>query len=96
MTDKWTHAEAEALGKIPHDERLRMRLSERLECTWCGTDTAELRWTGYDTRMNDAQPCCEECYDAPVIGDGDPVSGKGYIDGPCFDDLPIAQEGVSK
>jgi hypothetical protein len=24
MTDKWTHAEAEALGKLPHDERLRI------------------------------------------------------------------------
>ena len=37
------------------------RECERLECTWCGTDTAELRWTGYDTRLNDANPTCEEC-----------------------------------
>ena len=80
MTDKWTHAEAEALGKLPHDERVKMRLGERLECTWCGTDTAELRWTGYDTRLNDANPTCEECCpDFSTGGCGDPV-----MDGPCL------------
>lgn len=93
MTNKWTQAEAEALGKIPHDERVKMRLgAERLECTWCGDDTSELRWTGYDTRLNDANPTCEDCCpDFSPGGCGDPV-----MDGPDFDDLPIAQKGASK
>ena len=65
---------------------------ERLECTWCGDDTSELRWTGYDTRLNDANPTCEECCpDFSTGGCGDPV-----VDGPDFDDLPIAQKGASK
>lgn len=97
MTDKWTHAEAEALGKLPHDERLKMRLGERLECSFCGDDTSELRWTAESNgRGKPCDPMCEECYSPPVIGDGDPISGKGYMDGPCFDDLPIAQKGASK
>ena len=93
MTDKWTHAEAEALGKIPHDERLRMRLGERLECTWCGDDTSELRWTSESNgRGKPCDPWCEDCYSPPQTGG----SGLPVMDGPCFDDLPVAQKGASK
>ena len=63
---------------------------ERLECDVCGDAASELRWTGYDTRLNDANPMCEDCYLPPQTGGcGDPV-----MDGPCFDDLPIAQKGA--
>ena len=93
MTDKWTHAEVEALGKLPHDGRVKMRLGERLECIWCGDDTSELRWAGESNgRGKPCDPACEECCPGFSTGGcGDPV-----MDGPDFDDLPIAQKGASK
>lgn len=66
---------------------------ERMECTWCGDDTSELRWTAESNgRGKPCDPMCEECYSPPQTGGcGDPV-----MDGPCFDDLPIAQKGARK
>ena len=66
---------------------------ERLECTWCGDDTSELRWTGESNgRGKPVDPMCQECCpDFSTGGCGDPV-----VDGPDFDGLPIAQKGVSK
>ena len=58
-----------------------------MECDFCGDDREELRWTGYDTN-----PTCEDCYSPPQTGG----SGFPVMDGPCFDDLPIAQKGATK
>lgn len=53
-----------------------------IECIWCGDEHSELRWTGYDMRMNDAQPCCEACFREDVQTE----------DGPDWDALAIAQK----
>jgi hypothetical protein len=64
---------------------------ERLECDMCGDDKSELRWTSESNRRGKpCNPTCEECCpDFSTGGCGDPV-----MDGPCFDDLPIAQKGA--
>lgn len=66
--------------------------SGRFYCENCIDDEAELRWLHQTRSGKPCDPWCEECYSPPQTGGcGDPV-----MDGPCFDDLPIAQKGASK
>ena len=73
-------------------------MTERLECEMCGDDASELRWTSQsNSRGKPSNPECEECYRSQTIGgddsDGFPAAC-GYIDGPGFDDLPLAQKAA--
>lgn len=66
-------------------------MTDRLECDMCGDDTSELRWTSESNGRG--KPCnltCEEC--CPCFATGG--CGDAVRDGPCFDDLPIAQKAA--
>lgn len=71
----------------------------RLECCLCGDEASELRWTGEsNSRGKPCDPICPDCYSPQSIG-GDDSTGFppacGVMDGPCFDDLPLAQKGAN-
>lgn len=73
-------------------------MTERLECEMCGDDASELRWTSQsNSRGKPCSPQCEDCFTPTQIG-GDGWAGKccGVMDGPGFDDLPLAQRGANR